>query len=802
MADTFLWRTGDGDWSLAADWTDQTGTLALPGSADTALIDGPPINGATLGTAQTLTGQGAVASLVFTGLTTLAGSLAAANVLIGSGTDAAYVALAGGALQAGSLTLSGLSRLGIDAASTLEVGSAGGAAAGVITVDAGATLAGSGGTVAGAVSVAGIVLASGDGLALTGAVSGGGVLEIGAGARLDLSYGSVGASTGVAFLAASGTLFTSLAGFAATIAGFASGAAINVGHAVTSASYTARGSGTGSLSLADDGAAFATLTLAGNFAGMIFQASGQSITLAVNPGTGSLAPPSAGTPTADRYAWTAASGGDWGNTANWTDSTTGATPAAIAPGSNDLVTLGGPGGAGLQVLTGAGDAASLLVLGNTALTGQLATGTLMVGAGGVAGQLDIDAGATVTAGAASLAGGTVALSGSLARFTTAGTLSLGDATMTGAVQLVDHATLRAGSVVMLGASAFSVDATAIAEIGTAGGATPGRLSIDAGAQLRGAGVVGGAVSLAGTVLAEGRLSLTGAVSGDGTLEIGGGATLDLSYGSVAGGLSIGFLGGGGLLAAPLSGLPAIISGFTPGETIDVGQSITTASYSPTGSGTGLLTLLDAGSPVGTLSLAGSYAGAVFQAAGQAVTLATPPACYAAGTRILTPRGEIAVEALRPGDLVVTLAGTAGLRAVAWTGRRRIELGRHPDPAAVAPVRVLAGAFAPGVPHRDLLLSPDHAVFAAGLLVPIGRLVNGATIRRDETGPTVTYVHVELARHDLLLAEGLPAESYLDTGNRDAFEAGGPRPPGRRRPASWARDGCLPLTQAGPAVIAL
>src|ERR1019366_10641252 len=57
--------------------------------------------------------------------------------------------------------------------------------------------------------------------------------------------------------------------------------------------------------------------------------------------------------------------------------------------------------------------------------------------------------------------------------------------------------------------------------------------------------------------------------------------------------------------------------------------------------------------------------------------------------------------------------------------------------------------------------------APGVLIPIRYLVNGRSIAQ-EARDEVTYWHVELARHDILLAEGLPAESYLDTGNRDAF----------------------------------
>jgi hypothetical protein len=83
----------------------------------------------------------------------------------------------------------------------------------------------------------------------------------------------------------------------------------------------------------------------------------------------------------------------------------------------------------------------------------------------------------------------------------------------------------------------------------------------------------------------------------------------------------------------------------------------------------------------------------------------------------------------------------------------------------------AGAFAAAEPCRDLYLSPDHAVFVDGALVPVAELVNGTTIRQVAVD-RVTYYHVELDRHDVILAEGLATESFLDTGNRDGFENGG------------------------------
>ncbi|MBV9860669.1 MAG: Hint domain-containing protein [Alphaproteobacteria bacterium] len=179
----------------------------------------------------------------------------------------------------------------------------------------------------------------------------------------------------------------------------------------------------------------------------------------------------------------------------------------------------------------------------------------------------------------------------------------------------------------------------------------------------------------------------------------------------------------------------------------------------------------------------------------------PPPCYVTGTRILTERGEVAVEDLRIGDRVMALR-SGGLVPVQWIGHRRVDLRNHPRPSSVYPVRVAAGAFAEGRPYRDLWLSPGHSVFVDGVLIQIEKLVNGATIAQvpqDE----VTYWHVELATHDILLAEGLAAESYLDTGNRTAFTNGGAfldlHPD--FAPRHWTQS-CVPLVQSGPQLAAV
>lgn len=175
-----------------------------------------------------------------------------------------------------------------------------------------------------------------------------------------------------------------------------------------------------------------------------------------------------------------------------------------------------------------------------------------------------------------------------------------------------------------------------------------------------------------------------------------------------------------------------------------------------------------------------------------------PPCYCPGTMILTTEGERAVETLRVGDTVVTASGQS--REILWVGRRDFNIETHAAPTSVRPVRIQAGAFGKNLPRRDLVVSPGHALFVDDVLIPARFLINGATIRQDLDAKTVTYFHVELESHDVLLAEGLPAESYLDTGNRGDFENGGqvvalfPSV----EPKDWS-DTCAPLLKSGPTV---
>ena len=177
-------------------------------------------------------------------------------------------------------------------------------------------------------------------------------------------------------------------------------------------------------------------------------------------------------------------------------------------------------------------------------------------------------------------------------------------------------------------------------------------------------------------------------------------------------------------------------------------------------------------------------------------------CFAAGTRICTTAGEIAVEDLREGYIVVLADG--GTAPITWIGRRTVEIARHAWPDLVRPVRIRAGALADGVPRRDLLVSPEHALLVDGALVPAGLLANGRSIVQERGPERLTYFHIELPAHGVLLAEGAPAESYLEMGTRAVFEAQGAQVVNLHphfTPRHTA-EGCAPRLAEGPEAAAI
>jgi hypothetical protein len=139
-------------------------------------------------------------------------------------------------------------------------------------------------------------------------------------------------------------------------------------------------------------------------------------------------------------------------------------------------------------------------------------------------------------------------------------------------------------------------------------------------------------------------------------------------------------------------------------------------------------------------------------------------CYVRGTHILTPEGEVRIENLSLGDLVVTRDN--GPQPIRWIGfSAAMARGK------LAPVRFSRGAMGRGLPHRDLLVSRQHRMLLRSpavarmfgvqeILVPAVKLLRLAGADLVESGERVEYFHLLTDQHDIVFAEGTPSETLL------------------------------------------
>ena len=143
-------------------------------------------------------------------------------------------------------------------------------------------------------------------------------------------------------------------------------------------------------------------------------------------------------------------------------------------------------------------------------------------------------------------------------------------------------------------------------------------------------------------------------------------------------------------------------------------------------------------------------------------------CFLTGTLIDTPTGSRRVEDLGIGDDILTADGR--VVSVFWNAHQTLRMfqrGPHTDP-----VRIVAGALGNGLPSSDLVLTADHGLMVDDLLINASALVNGDSIRFVqlwEMPGRMTFHHVETEAHDVILANGVPAETFIDYVGRAAFD---------------------------------
>ena len=463
------------------------------------------------------------------------------------------------------------------------------------------------------------------------------------------------------------------------------------------------------------------------------------------------------------FTWNGESS-DWTTTSDWT-LVSGSSSKGYPSGASQTVTVGGSGTYTLSLastdsisLSGPG---SLLTLDDANATISLASGAQLA-----VKTFDLDTGtlllsgsADFTADAVNMSGGAIEGAGSLGAFNAGGAWSISGGVIEASGGVLDVGASITTGIIDISSGNFEINNSAT-------------LLFDLQAALTSTGTVTFEGSGAGTLAIDTTASaqyFTGNTFDANLSGVTVGTTADSSSGaSVIDLENAGPVTSGSIVGASESELMAIVN--TTTYVFDTSQSLSGDYLNWASDGNG----------------------------GTDIWVDTNP-CYAAGTRVSTERGEVAVEDLAEGDMVVTLSGdTRSLRPVRWIGNRRMNVRQHPQPNLVAPVRVRQHAFGENLPSRDLLLSPDHCLFVNGKLIPAKLLINDRTIVQERDTAAVHYYHVELDRHAVMFAEGLPAESYLDTGNRAMFSNAGlalmlhPDFEVNANLKCWETDACAPL----------
>lgn len=250
---------------------------------------------------------------------------------------------------------------------------------------------------------------------------------------------------------------------------------------------------------------------------------------------------------------------------------------------------------------------------------------------------------------------------------------------------------------------------------------------------------------------EGRSEFGGRHDGRGG---GGGGGSQGREGKHGGGRSGGGGGGGGGVSG---GGSSSGGGSASGSGSSSGSGNISGGKNPSGSGSS--SGVDYGAGGGGSSSGDGYASGGGSSSGGGYT-SGGLRCFGRGTRIQTADGEVAVEYLTVGTPIKT---TNGIMPVKWIGRQVLNrdgaASWNPD---VLPVRIARFAIDDQTPQRDVVLSQEHALFIDGALIPVKYLVNGRSIAVDDDArrsETIEYFHVELDTHEVIFAEGMPAETF-------------------------------------------
>ncbi len=205
------------------------------------------------------------------------------------------------------------------------------------------------------------------------------------------------------------------------------------------------------------------------------------------------------------------------------------------------------------------------------------------------------------------------------------------------------------------------------------------------------------------------------------------------------------------------GVGDVVNGNENGDDFDTldltGSGPLSIVYDPDNAENGVVSFLDADRNVtGTMSF---------------VNIENVIPCFTPGTMIATPRGEMPVEKLQPGDRVITRDN--GLQEIRWIGSRSLSWRDLNAAPHLKPVLVRQGSLGNGLPERDMMVSPNHRLLVANdrtalyfdeheVLVAAKHLIAGQGVHSVDSLGT-TYIHFMFDRHEVVLSNGAWTESF-------------------------------------------
>ena len=530
------------------------------------------------------------------------------------------------------------------------------------------------------------------------------------------------------------------------------------------------------------------------------------------------------------FYWNINTEGSWDSASSWQVGQSGS-PAVTTPGVNDNVYISSNYGYYYTFVDGFGQSNSLTLGFGVALNGQFSTDTLTSVGDDLRYQTELTSGSSLTTATASVAGGFKLVD---AVMTVSGSLIIQNVyqTTSSPFSILNGSTLEVQSLTIGFGGDIVVDTTSAARVGLNDILHQGYLTVSSGSDLllTGTSVVTGAVWNDGLVEVNNPVSAAAGtdlhsadiyedISGTGSIQLDASSLLALTGTDVTTSQTITFNGQNAQLSVgdteattgtgqfSIADLQHIV-GFDSSDDILFDQTITGFTYTINDTASATVDIdVQSNDQTGEdeFTFLGDYTGRSFYAvsgdsnvAASAFTVSAVP-CFCPGTMITTAYGDVPVENLAIGDLVLTSSGQT--KPILWIGRRsypyHLAIGR----TELQPVLIRASALGGGLPKRDLWLSPKHALLVRDLLVPAELLVNGISVLRKEIENDLSYLHIELEDHDLLLAEGTPAESFVDDDSRSMFDNAADYatlyPARLSRPQAW----CAPRVEHGDELLA-